>query len=296
MQGYIKDHRQELRSDVWEMPPLYHRIWQWLKYTVNHSDNEIPMRDGTRLLIKRGQHLTSIRDIAREVGWYEGRKKKEPNPKTVMSVLNWLEKSNMIKLERGQGNRQYTLVTLVKYDDFQSFDGQGNAKVTADGTGREQSVDINNNDNNELKNVKEIIDSIFAHWKSKNLIQHRTITPHIINQIKWKLGHYSANELIHCISTYDDILNNPNYKLETKWSLNDFLEKGHFEKFLPDRDPYSFYPKVKKEVAPVAPPPQRKSKHVKNRERLMGGGSSSNGSGASEVYPVQSIGSLPEST
>ena len=75
--GYIKDYRQELESDVWNMPPLYHRVWQYLKYQVNHIDNEIPMTDGTKFTVKKGQRLTSYRSIAKGVSYYEGLQEKE---------------------------------------------------------------------------------------------------------------------------------------------------------------------------------------------------------------------------
>jgi predicted transcriptional regulator len=130
------------------MPPLYHRIWQYLKYIVNHQDNTIPMRDGTFLTIKAGQHLTSVRDIAKNVGWYEGVKWKEPNPKTVSTILEWLEKQSMIKIERGKGNRQYTLITLINWDLYQQKDNEGNSKVTDS----KHLVDINKNDKECNKN------------------------------------------------------------------------------------------------------------------------------------------------
>ncbi|EOQ18640.1 hypothetical protein [Bacillus cereus] len=154
MTGFIKDYRQELESDIWLMPPMYHRVWQWLKYQVNHRDNEIPMRDGSKLNIKRGQHLTSVRNIAQSVGYYEGAKWKEPNPKTISAILVWLEKQGMISLDRGQGNRQYTLITLLNWDLYQDRNSQGNSKYTADGEGREHLVDINKNEKN-VKNEKK---------------------------------------------------------------------------------------------------------------------------------------------
>lgn len=156
MAGYIKDHRKELESDIWLMPPLYHRTWQWLKYNVNHADNEIPMRDGTRMLIKRGQRLTSVRDIAKGISWYEGKKYKEPNPKTVSAILEWMIKTDMILINRGQGNREYTLITLINYEIYNEKESQGNSKVTPDGEGGEQQADINKNDKECLKNEKNI--------------------------------------------------------------------------------------------------------------------------------------------
>lgn len=157
--GFIKDYRKEIESDIWMMPPLYHRVWQWFKYMVNHEDAEIPMRDGSKKKIKRGQHLTSIREIAKGVGWYEGLKKKEPNPKTIDAILKFMEKTEMILIERGQGNRQYTLITLIKYGEYQSKKSKGNSKVTVDGEGREQQVDINKELKECLKNdIKDIVE------------------------------------------------------------------------------------------------------------------------------------------
>lgn len=151
MTGFIKDHRKELESDIWSMPPLYHRLWQWLKYSANHEDNTIPMRDGSQMTIKRGQRLTSVRDIAKGISWYEGTKYREPNPKTVATILEWMEKTSMVSIERGQGNRQYTLITLIKYEEYQEKTIQGNSKVTAE----KHLADINKNEKN-YKNKKEL--------------------------------------------------------------------------------------------------------------------------------------------
>jgi len=157
--GYVKDWRQELDSDIWLMPPLYQRVWQWLKYQVNHIENEIPMTDGTKFKIMPGQHLTSLRNIAKGVGWMEGRAWKEPNPKTIKKILEWLDKNSMITQTHGRGNREYTLITLIKWDVYQAEIDRGNAKVTRKKQlveqGVEQGVDINNNDREIIKNVKK---------------------------------------------------------------------------------------------------------------------------------------------
>lgn len=155
MSGFIKDYRSELKSDIWMMPPLYHRVWQYLKYKVNHAPNKIPMENGEFFQVEAGQHLTSVRSIAQGVGYYEGLKWKEPNPKTVSTILSWLEKQQMITINRGRGNRQYTLITLSNWDLYQQKNSEGNSKVTDDGLTREQSADINKNDKECFKNEKE---------------------------------------------------------------------------------------------------------------------------------------------
>ena len=110
--GYIKDWRQELESDIWLMPPMYHRVWQWIKYSVNHSPGRIPNSDGTVTIINPGQHATSYRLIAQGVGYYERGKWVEPNVKTIKSILDWLVTQNMIIVK---SNAYGTLITVANW-------------------------------------------------------------------------------------------------------------------------------------------------------------------------------------
>jgi|GEM_PF-454571 len=246
MEGYIKDWRQELESDVWLMPPLYHRIWQWLKYTANHKDKYIPMHDGSKMLVKRGQKLTSIRSIAEGVGWYERGVFKKPNPKTVQDVLNWLAKNGMITIDTS--NRKYTLITIVNYNVYQANNSdKSNSKYTVS----IQSLDTNNNVNNDNKDIYNKSDStnptqpaqntkadtttpqelIFRHWNSKNIIQHRKLTDKIKRAINGALQDYSEEEICQAIDNYATILADDRYYWSYKWGLREFLMRG-LDKFL----------------------------------------------------------------
>lgn len=156
MVGYIRDYRKELESDIWLMPPLYHRVWQYLKYKVNHTDVEIPQPDGSTLIIKRGQHLTSLREIAEGVSWMEGRVKKTPNPHTISKILDFMVKRNMIAIEDTKksvrGNRTCTLISLINWEKYNSYDVTGN-------TARHTGVTERAQNNNELiinKNINTI--------------------------------------------------------------------------------------------------------------------------------------------
>lgn len=122
MSGWIKDYRKEVESAIWQMPPLYHRVWQYIKYTANHKDNKIPLVDGTEMTIKKGQNLTSIRNIARGVGYFEGRSWKEPSTHTISKIIKFMEQQNMITVDRGKNNREYTLITIKNWDEYQSYD------------------------------------------------------------------------------------------------------------------------------------------------------------------------------
>ena len=154
MRGFIKDYRKELDSDIWMMPPMYHRVWQFLKYKANHESRQIPMSDGSFIEIRPGQHLTSLRTIAQGVAYYQGMQYREPNPKTISTILEWLEKQNMIMIERGEGNRQYTLITLLNWDLYQVKEDEGNSNSNSKETAKKQQLDINKNDKNDKNDKK----------------------------------------------------------------------------------------------------------------------------------------------
>ena len=80
---WIKDYRMETESDIWMMPPLYLRVWQYLKYAACFDMKRSPMRDGSFIKLSSGQHLTSIRIIADKVSWFERGINKPSNPKII---------------------------------------------------------------------------------------------------------------------------------------------------------------------------------------------------------------------
>ena len=106
------------------MPPLYLRVFERLIIEANHQDNEIPYKKrGEKItgkkLIKRGERLTSVRDICKWVMWYERGKEVIPNPKTMQNILDWLAENNMIKIYSAKGNRTETHYKIVNYNDYQ---------------------------------------------------------------------------------------------------------------------------------------------------------------------------------
>lgn len=194
MKGYIKDYRQELQSDIWLMSPMYHRVWQFLKYMANHEARKIPMDNGSTLDIKPGQHLTSLRKIAAGVGYYEQGAWNQPNPKTIKRILDWLITNGMIETSTGHGNTRYTLITLIQWESYQSKDGEGNTKETASTQSLERNKNVKNDKNDkEVKPYKYIVeylntlgDSQFKHGarKTQDLIKARMNEGHTVEDFK----------------------------------------------------------------------------------------------------------------
>jgi hypothetical protein len=198
MSGYIYDYRQELDSNIWLMPPMYHRVWQWIKYNVNHSKAEIPNRDGSMTTIYPGQRATSYRQIAKGVGYYEGKSWKEPNVKTIKSILDWMTKQNMITVK---GNTEGTIITVENWALYQSEKSKGNTKRMAQGTPSKHVMDTNNEGliNEEgMNNKKEVayFDSLPLNNIMMDFIEHR-------KQIKKSMSDSAIKKLVEKVNKFN---------------------------------------------------------------------------------------------
>lgn len=235
MAGWILDYRKELDSDIWLLPPMYHRTWQWIKYKVNHAPARIPNRNGTFTIINPGQHATSYRMIAKGVGYYDGTKWKEPNPKTIKNILNWLESQGMIKI---QGNSNGTVVTVVNWELYQSEINQGNSKRSAE----KQALDTNNNDKQQLNNdinnnggkskrfVPPTLEEVTQYCKERN----NTVNPQKFidhyESIGWVRGKSKIKSWKACVRTWEQNSksnhNKPQPPKQTGNKSHNFSDRG----------------------------------------------------------------------
>jgi hypothetical protein len=140
---WIKLHRKSLHSDIWEMPPLYFRVWAWLLMQANHAVGRWPTAQLGTIIVGKGQVLTSINKIAEGVRWKERHVVRKPNKKTISVILRWLERHGMIIIEKSywienpisptspqhcpKSNGLFTLITIVNWDRYQE---QEKPKVT----------------------------------------------------------------------------------------------------------------------------------------------------------------------
>ncbi len=146
MDGWIKDYRKELSSDIWKFPPLYHRVWQYLKYKANHKDNLVPTRQGY-IMVKRGQTITSYRNIAKAVAWEEYGTEKIPSAKTIKVILDILVHYNMIVRS---SNTRGTLINIINYDKYQGSDEDD---CNTEETPRKHSLPTNKKDKERKEKI-----------------------------------------------------------------------------------------------------------------------------------------------
>ncbi len=107
------------------MPPLYHRVWYWLRQRANWELKLHPTPRGIGIYVSPGMVITSLQQIAEGVAHSEWGKLIIPNKKSIVSVLKWLSTNAMITVE---SNAYGTVIFIVNYNKFNHDEGE---KVTA---------------------------------------------------------------------------------------------------------------------------------------------------------------------
>lgn len=155
--GWIRQYRKDLDSDIWNKPPLYHRVWTYLQLKANWKASTL---EG--MTIRSGMLVTSYQQIAEGVAYRQHGNRKLPNRKTIMSILKWLEGNGLIQRKSNSSG------TIIYINDWQSYQGAEVAKVTEESdhnvTGKngngKQLVDGLVDDlvdtSKEVKNIKEL--------------------------------------------------------------------------------------------------------------------------------------------
>lgn len=201
MTGWIKLYRQILECEIFsgndeEEPEPYDKrsAWIYLLLKANHKDKQI-MFDGKMETIKRGQVLTSIRKLSALWQW--------SNDKT-LRYLRKLEAYNMIKREP---NTKRTLITIIKYEDFQGDDDDVRT-VTSTATSTATS---HKQERKEIKNIStnvdiedEVLREKVLDWlkyKSERRESYKdTGLKSLITQIKKKQSEYGTQAVVDCIN------------------------------------------------------------------------------------------------
>lgn len=137
MPGWIKIHRQIQNCLIWDDKPFnMASAWIDLLLLANHEDKET-IFDKKPILVKRGQRITSVRELSARWGW--GKDK-------TLRFLRLLESEKMIVKE---SDSRRTLLTIVNYGIYQDCETE-NETVIRTLTGHSQAT--NKNDKNDKNN------------------------------------------------------------------------------------------------------------------------------------------------
>lgn len=158
--GFVYLHRQFMDSKLYKDSQAVH-LWLHLILKANHADTAV-MTDIGEMMVFRGQMITGRPTLVMETFIPDNK---------VRSLLRAFESKGMIKIESKE--RKFSLITICKYDDFQSQNCPTNvqrlsnantsndAPLSGDCPTNVQRLSINNNiNNNSLTNVRESASSL----------------------------------------------------------------------------------------------------------------------------------------
>ena len=119
--GWIKLYRQITDTFIWNTDEPFDRRSAWvdLLLMANHEERSFMLRNGNTQIVLAGQLFTSIVHLSKRWKWSRNR---------VYRYLEQLTEQGMCTVS---GTPNGTLITLIKYGDFQ---GERTASGTTDGT------------------------------------------------------------------------------------------------------------------------------------------------------------------
>ena len=156
MPGWIKIHRQIQNCLIWDDKPFnMASAWIDLLLLANHEDKET-IFDKKPILVKRGQRITSVRELSARWGW--GKDK-------TLRFLRLLESEKMIVKE---SDSRRTLLTIVNYGIYQDCENE-NETVIRTLTGQSQATNKNdkNDKNNNIRSNSDDLNETDKPKKSK---------------------------------------------------------------------------------------------------------------------------------
>ena len=139
--GYIKLFRK-FRGWEWYKDQNVKSLFLHLLLTANFTD-----KNHKGIEIKRGQVLTSIKSLEYELGL---------KPQPIRTALNKLKRTNEITIK---STNKYSLVTVLKYEEYQSSNKQNNNPLTVDkqSNNNQLTTTKKEEERKEFKNVEELL-------------------------------------------------------------------------------------------------------------------------------------------
>jgi hypothetical protein len=145
-QGFIMLHRTIQKHWIYEEKRKFSKYEAWLDMLmmVNYKDNKI-LQDGKLVEVKRGERITSIRQLMERWEW--------SNTK-VVNFLNLLSQDEMISYEITP--KKKTLIKILKYHEYQGFQDIGQSEETTQNNHRPITETTQNNINNKDNKVNNV--------------------------------------------------------------------------------------------------------------------------------------------
>lgn len=206
MQGWISLHRKIMNHPFYLEKRVFSKYEAWIDIVMraNHKDNKV-LFDGGFIMVKRGEHLTSIRKLCDKWGW--------SNSKTT-KFLETLENDEMITKK---SDSKKTLLTVVNYDFFQTLDGEettvkrhrNDSEATLKHTNNNELIMINNENKKDMdanaskRFVKPTVEQVLEYCQER---KNNVDAEKFINFYEskgWKIGANSMKNWKAAVHTWE---------------------------------------------------------------------------------------------
>lgn len=147
--GFIKLDRA-IEEWRYKTKPNYVALWVHLLVKANHETREV-----YETIVPRGSLLTSYESLAKGTGL---------SVQTVRTILKHLNGEELTI----KSTNKNTLITIVKYDKYQSRSKQTNKQINKQLTSNQQAIN-NKQEIKEAKKLRNIYNSIPVYDPSKNV-------------------------------------------------------------------------------------------------------------------------------
>ncbi len=114
---------------VWLMPPIYHRVFYWLRQKAKWQQELVPTDRGIGIWLEPGMLITSYQIISEGVAYSDMGVLRTPSKKTIGKILKWLEKNEQIQIVAGHYG---TTIRISNWEKYQSarYETLSNASKT----------------------------------------------------------------------------------------------------------------------------------------------------------------------
>lgn len=133
--GFIILHRKLLDNPICQNPNIM-ALWVILLLLANHKQTKF-LWNGKEEILERGQLITGRNSLAEKTGISAG---------SIPRYLDSLKKCGMLNIKT---NNRFSLITIVKYNDYQEKRSGVDRRMNSQRTASEQPANTYNNVNND---------------------------------------------------------------------------------------------------------------------------------------------------
>lgn len=183
--GFIKYYRKILDNPIICKDSEHFAIWSYLLLNATHTEQE-KMFNGQKITLKKGQLITSRKSVSEQFNISESKCER---------VFKLFKNEQIIEQQTCSKNR---LITIVKWNDYQSSEQQNEQQLNNKWTTTEQQVDTNNKDKKEKNDKNDKNDNKKSYGTFKNV----KLTELEFNKLSLDYPKLNMSDLIQFFDNY----------------------------------------------------------------------------------------------